>query len=599
VDASKGSAGAPLEDSVVRCSCHSTEKQIAVPGWFVQSGSWENGVFAFGGGKLISVLPGIRRFKQSTGSLSARTVANSAPSKPSSARGPPQLKASSNTSLILTACPSIATAVSLDQAVDEAREKFEAAKRNNSEGPLFKELLAAAEKKQQENRLEFERCACLRAERLRAFEGSAEIVNVLQPLYEAVSRVSKTSSGQMVSAPRLPDFLDLHLSFLQEGYFSTRAVGAEWAAFPFCYAPPAYVRSEYVSKEVGGGMDGGGAAVLTEFEEEHKAMSVEDMAASALSSWDVGLLAWRLLQARGGVKRFANTLTFEALRLMVFELADAHLTHTHLTHTHLTRRDAPVHLQDFVIFAWRLVEQCVVPEPLPGAAHPQSSAAGGGHNGGGGHNSGICATPPTPTGGKQPEKGQMESVARIKHTFPAFGAHFPETIRKHALLRAGVREHREGVLSVESAAREFRTMCRLVLGFAKSTRGGRKLSYSQQAAALRAMAGNNYTDLVFRQTVVGRASKGSAAGVLNEATRSDLEQMLCFLRWLDRDCDGYISERDFSDACVTAATVDSLPILVRRWEAAAVKVDKPSLKGGVRGVLDKIGGPRARTTKAT
>ena len=32
-----------------------------------------------------------------------------------------------------------------------------------------------------------------------------------------------------------------------------------------------------------------------------------------------------------------------------------------------------------------------------------------------------------------------------------------------------------------------------------------------------------------------------------------------------------------------------------RWEAAAVKVEKPSLKGGVRGVLDKIGGASLAT----
>ena len=70
--------------------------------------------------------------------------------------------------------------------------------------------------------------------------------------------------------------------------------------------------------------------------------------------------------------------------------------------------------------------------------------------------------------------------------------------------------------------------------------------------------------------------------------------MLCFLRWLDRDCDGYISEKDFSDACNLAATPDGMGAFVLRWEAAAVKTEKPSLKGGVRGILDKIGGQRKK-----
>jgi hypothetical protein len=114
------------------------------------------------------------------------------------------------------------------------------------------------------------------------------------------------------------------------------------------------------------------------------------------------------------------------------------------------------------------------------------------------------------------------------------------------------------------------------------------------ATALRAMPGNNYHDLVFRQTVVGRASKGTAAQVLLQASRSDAEQILCFLRWLDRDCDGYVSEKDFGGACVLACDVECAPTLVQRWEAAAVKMDKPSLQGGARGVLDKLGGLRMK-----
>ena len=51
----------------------------------------------------------------------------------------------------------------------------------------------------------------------------------------------------------------------------------------------------------------------------------------------------------------------------------------------------------------------------------------------------------------------------------------------------------------------------------------------------------------------------------------DAEQMLCFLRWLDRDCDGYISDKDFSEMANQPAEIASAVVLVKRWEAAAVK----------------------------
>ena len=66
-------------------------------------------------------------------------------------------------------------------------------------------------------------------------------------------------------------------------------------------------------------------------------------------------------------------------------------------------------------------------------------------------------------------------------------------------------------------------MCRLVLAFGKKQRGGHRLSYSQLAKALRAMPGNNYADLCFRNTVVGRMTVAGAqktsAELLVDATR--------------------------------------------------------------------------------
>ena len=129
-----------------------------------------------------------------------------------------------------------------------------------------------------------------------------------------------------------------------------------------------------------------------------------------------------------------------------------------------------------------------------------------------------------------------------------------------------------------------------VAGSSKMANGLTMVLCFQQVASLRAMPGCNYADLNFRQTVVGRQAKGSAAEVLAGATHADAEQMLCYLRWLDRDCDGYISEKDLGLACVTAADTDGAAALLKKWRAADVKMDKPNLKGGARGVLDKLGG---------
>ena len=109
--------------------------------------------------------------------------------------------------------------------------------------------------------------------------------------------------------------------------------------------------------------------------------------------------------------------------------------------------------------------------------------------------------------------------------------------------------------------------------------------------ALRGMPGNNYADLVFQQACLTREAKGGKGGqeVLENATRVDAEQMLCYMRWLDRDCDGYISEKDFGAVCNVMADPDGPAIMLKRWQAADVKVEKPSLKMGARGVLDKLG----------
>ena len=49
------------------------------------------------------------------------------------------------------------------------------------------------------------------------------------------------------------------------------------------------------------------------------------------------------------------------------------------------------------------------------------------------------------------------------------------------------------------------------------------------------------------------------------ASRTDAEEMLCFLRWVDYDCDGLISEADFVRARATHdARTPGRPVLTRQ-----------------------------------
>jgi len=63
--------------------------------------------------------------------------------------------------------------------------------------------------------------------------------------------------------------------------------------------------------------------------------------------------------------------------------------------------------------------------------------------------------------------------------------------------------------------------------------------------------GDAWLTLMFRHAVAGRGLSGwgeASEGVLVEATMDDHEQVFCFLRFLDTDCDGVISQDDFCAA---------------------------------------------------
>ena len=214
----------------------------------------------------------------------------------------------------------------------------------------------------------------MRETRQKAFIRSADIARVLRRLYVAVSTTSQTSGGH-VRAPRRSGFLDLHLCLVSEGYLNESAAGAETAVFPYCYSPPYW--SEYKLAQTtssGTQCDGelettegasvpelgaGGQAMRDEHAVEHGSKTAAEL--SFIATWDVGLLAWRLLQARGGVKRFAHILTFDGFRCAMFDLADAHLTHAQRDVLTPFNGDVKTYLQTYLDFVHKLVETCLAP----------------------------------------------------------------------------------------------------------------------------------------------------------------------------------------------------------------------------------------------
>jgi hypothetical protein len=61
--------------------------------------------------------------------------------------------------------------------------------------------------------------------------------------------------------------------------------------------------------------------------------------------------------------------------------------------------------------------------------------------------------------------------------------------------------------------------------------------------------------------------------VLLEAEQSDAGQMLGFLRWLDRDCDGRVSEADFGNVVSRTPCRDEVAGMDERWQQAACAME--------------------------
>ena len=359
----------------------------------------------------------------SSGSSPSGSPSNLRPS-PASCATAPRLSVIDNVKLYLTHRPAASMAIGLEGAVEEARRTLDATSVTGAK------LIAAAEEKLEQARTSYQRCLRLRAERVREFEGCALISECLRRLYMAASTTSDNSKGSLssnaaraqlesssngsaaaasVSAPRRSDLLSLHLTLTREGFLAPTAVGEDAGAFPFCWAAPSYVRYDETDKRRAASaeealtMAGGGEELLAEWEGVSSNLKKKEEPGakpSDLAVWDDGIRAWRVLQARGDVERFANTLTFPGFLRAMFELADAHLTHAEPELHTPFGRDVPRNLQDYLDFSWRLVRSCVGQAATP--ATPPSGT-----------------TSPPPSGTPSPSP-----TPTLKHSWPPCDEHW-------------------------------------------------------------------------------------------------------------------------------------------------------------------------------
>ena len=178
-------------------------------------------------------------------------------------------------------------------------------------------------------------------------------------------------------------------------------------------------------------------------------------------------------------------------------------------------------------------------------------------------------------------KAAVEQASRPKLRFrwPAHEAHLCDVFAKIQTLRAAIRELHDGECSQRTARREFgEYVARLGVNT-------RTLGYAQLATAMRQMPGECYLALTFRHAVVGREvgklksdRQESTAPVdgdptLLEALNTDADIMLCLMRWLDRDCDGVVSEMDFASAIMELPSniddaLDEARSLAGRWTSS-------------------------------
>jgi len=265
------------------------------------------------------------------------------------------------------------------------------------------------------------------------------------------------------------------------------------------------------------------------------------------------LRLWKLLLNRGHVAK--GQLAFEPFMEACFEMADASVTNEKGALLRPFDGDMGVRMQEFYEFVQRMLRKMQFDHARAAADMIVHVLDGEGE--GLLRRRGVVATDPSLMPG--------EEAARLKHCWPPFDTDLPEIIRKLGLLQRAI-SNVDGSMNRNGATREFAAYCRL----ARTSQ--RTLSYVAMDTALRKMPGDSYRDLMFRYAVVGR--EGSSVQALRDANRVDAEQMLCFLRYLDDDCDGYVSQKDFTRVVLGKGEVKEIcelemKKLAERWVLAA------------------------------
>jgi len=156
-------------------------------------------------------------------------------------------------------------------------------------------------------------------------------------------------------------------------------------------------------------------------------------------------------------------------------------------------------------------------------------------------------------------------------------------MRKLGLLRAAISAH-DGALTREAILKEWRSYGRTI-----GVKGA-KLSLTRLHRALQEMPGIDYAgmtnpNLTFRYAAVTRAAPGNLlqraarrTQALLDARRLDVEEWLCFLRWLDQDCDGLVSADDYINAVLQppqrqASEADLKTVLSEKWHKASLMLE--------------------------
>lgn len=471
-----------------------------------------------------------------------------------------------NVQLTLTARPNVGIARGLETALEEAKKRA---------GPrpteAFKKLVDAAASKLEETRDEIRRCGAMREARLGAFRACVALRDELRELFDLLT------TDSAAGGPRRDDFFNLHLCLSREGFFGREKAGSLLVRYPYTYGTPIYVQyleagmgSHEVAKEMGG---------------------PAEAASSDLRTFGEGVQLWSKLLAAGGVAR--GVLSFEALVGIAFEFADAVLTHEHKANLKPFDGDVKVGVQSYLDQVQSMKNGIVhVPTRTPAVESPMPTP---GRLRAGASPKGLRAAAMLAKDGQHPSQPTLTSGGGwkgltsvlkaegsgafldplppcLKHAWPHPEPH--EMNRRWSLLKMGFA--RDGPISKAAMAHEFAEYCRLVSKGVSGRRGKDRLplSYFDVDRAWRRMPDKNYTDLTFRHEVASRPPIAhGCTEVLNEATHADEEQTVCFIKLLDHDCDGHISERDLQESVRVEKLTEVIRRLSDKWHEAAVALE--------------------------